>query len=136
MMARKTADSMAFNSFPLPCPEMSGSCDLRKHAGVTRQAVARHLGIGRVQLDQDGVALEPISDKASRASAAKWVKHGFSSWTSGKDARFDQRRREGGEVSVCERLRGYSPDASLVSAFEAASLPGFLLRCGKTRLRP
>ena len=41
----------------IDCPPGAWSCNLRKHASVTRQAVARHLGIGRVQFDKDGAAL-------------------------------------------------------------------------------
>jgi hypothetical protein len=76
---------------------------------------ARHVGIGRIQFDQDRVALQAISDEAGRASAAERVEHRPADRAAGLDAGLDQVGREGGEVRLAEGLRRDGPDAALVA---------------------
>ena len=79
--------------------------------------VLDHGGIGRIEFDQQRIALQPIGYHAGRACACERVEHGAPARTSGLDARLDQVGRESGEMSFAEGMAGDFPDAALVAGF-------------------
>ena len=56
-----------------PAARTRWSCDIREHGRIAFNAVARDLGIGRVEFDQDGVAAMSVSHKAGSASAPEGI---------------------------------------------------------------
>lgn len=64
------------------------SCDFPEHACIAFDAALSHGRIGGVQFDQDGVALEAISDKASGSGAAEGVQDGSACGATSLDAAF------------------------------------------------
>src|SRR5690606_25427538 len=91
------------------------SCDLREQRCVAVDAAPCHIGICRVQLDEDRVTLQAIGNESGCAGAAERVQNNASSWSPCEDARLDQRRRERGEVRLRKRLRGDFPYAAAVA---------------------
>ena len=101
---------------------MYWSCRYRnfcKKCRLPLDALARDLGIGRVQLDPDAVALQAVGDKTGGAGAEKRVQY-HAAWRAAcADAVFGQLRRERCEVGFGERMRRHSPDAALVAYIRA-----------------
>ena len=76
---------------------------LGKQRAVIDDAIPAHLGIGRVELDQDGVAAEPVGDEAGRAGAAEWVEDGA---VLGHPARMHGSISAGGKVAKWASVKG------------------------------
>src|SRR5579885_385788 len=77
--------------------------DTSEHAAVAADAALGHIGVLGVQLNQDGVAFEPISDKANGSSPAEWVKDGAACGASRLDAWVHKIGRKGRKMSPSKR---------------------------------